>query len=169
MQNRKLDESLMKEIRGILKNYGYKNPVSLDFVNSTLAESTDLESPGDIKDSKIGVTGFPSQMDLIDFEVGLKFTEEVKNLFGENLLKVILFGSRARGEAGKHSDYDFMVLVKSSEIDSWPLRAVELKKRVYADFPPMDIMVLTLEEFKNKFFFREAVEKEGVVFFGQTD
>lgn len=43
------------------------------------------------------------------------FLRELKNLlaanFGGDIKDVILFGSRARGEAHKHSDYDILIIL----------------------------------------------------------
>ena len=62
--------------------------------------------------------------------------------------KIILFGSQARGTAGPHSDYDFMIVVDESfskhrsrrdEVAkiSWPLSALGF---------PTDILIFSVEE-----------------------
>lgn len=38
--------------------------------------------------------------------------DRVRNSFGDNLKKIILYGSRARGDHHEYSDYDILVLVK---------------------------------------------------------
>ena len=38
--------------------------------------------------------------------------DRVINSFGDNLKKIILYGSRARGDHHEYSDYDILVLVK---------------------------------------------------------
>ena len=43
------------------------------------------------------------------------FTEKLKEREGDNLLRVILFGSVARGDSRKDSDLDVFVLVKKGE------------------------------------------------------
>jgi len=40
-----------------------------------------------------------------------EFARELKKVLGAHLQEVILFGSRARGEAVEGSDYDFVVVV----------------------------------------------------------
>ena len=40
----------------------------------------------------------------------LEFTEKVKSILGKNLLKVILYGSYARGDYTEYSDIDLMLL-----------------------------------------------------------
>jgi predicted nucleotidyltransferase len=55
-------------------------------------------------------------------------------LLADNAAKVILFGSRARGDAAKDSDWDFLVLTQQANTDALAdklrkimLREVELK------------------------------------------
>jgi predicted nucleotidyltransferase len=43
--------------------------------------------------------------------VALEFARLVRSRLGERVRKIILFGSRARGEARPHSDYDVVVVV----------------------------------------------------------
>ena len=43
-----------------------------------------------------------------------KFVEEVQQLLGERLKKIILYGSYARGDYNKNSDVDIMVLTDLS-------------------------------------------------------
>jgi predicted nucleotidyltransferase len=45
------------------------------------------------------------------------FLERLKNLEGENLLRVVLFGSVARGDAQEDSDVDVFVLVEKGTRD----------------------------------------------------
>ncbi|MFB5762296.1 nucleotidyltransferase domain-containing protein [Paenibacillus medicaginis] len=101
--------------------------------------------------------------------IAKKISAEIERILGDNLLRVILFGSRARGDFGKNSDYDFMVLVKDTSISSWPLRTIDLRKQFTEEFPSVDILVLTSEEFEEKFLFSEDVKKEGIVLYGQAD
>lgn len=44
-----------------------------------------------------------------------RFVESCRNLLGEQLLSIVLFGSTARGEAGKGSDIDLLVMLRSLE------------------------------------------------------
>lgn len=43
------------------------------------------------------------------------YTEEIKNIYGQHLLKVLLYGSYARGEENSSSDVDIMILVDLDE------------------------------------------------------
>lgn len=45
------------------------------------------------------------------------FLSELKNYFGVHLQKVILFGSRARGDASSESDYDLLLIFDSSDAE----------------------------------------------------
>jgi len=42
-----------------------------------------------------------------------EFVEDCKKKFGENLVSVVLFGSRIKGYAREHSDYDLLVIAKN--------------------------------------------------------
>lgn len=44
-----------------------------------------------------------------------EFTKDMKQLFGKELSKVIIYGSYARGDYTKDSDVDVMILVKTPE------------------------------------------------------
>ena len=49
--------------------------------------------------------------------VVIDFTEELKKQIPSYLKNVALYGSRARGDNKKYSDYDFMVLLKEKNED----------------------------------------------------
>jgi predicted nucleotidyltransferase len=80
--------------------------------------------------------------------------KELKKLliahFGENIKEVILFGSRAKGTAGKYSDYDVLVIVKQDY--DWHFRneilhvvyKMELEKDIL-----IDIHLLSINEVSN--------------------
>lgn len=44
----------------------------------------------------------------------LEFKSRLKSILGDNLTKLILFGSRARKEHDESSDYDLLVLLKDN-------------------------------------------------------
>ncbi|ODS38163.1 MAG: hypothetical protein A7316_00235 [Candidatus Altiarchaeales archaeon WOR_SM1_86-2] len=77
--------------------------------------------------------------------------------------KIILFGSRAKGEGIEGSDYDICVL--KSDV----ARRSNLEKRIYLKLfgigVPVDIIVETLERFKelkeNKFLIYHEIAKYG--------
>lgn len=45
------------------------------------------------------------------------FAQRVRELAGNKLLQLILYGSRARGDHNQHSDYDFLIVLSSEDID----------------------------------------------------
>jgi predicted nucleotidyltransferase len=42
-----------------------------------------------------------------------EFVEACKKKLGENLISIVLFGSRVKGYAGKDSDYDLLIIAKN--------------------------------------------------------
>jgi predicted nucleotidyltransferase len=48
--------------------------------------------------------------------VAVEFARLVRERLGPRVLKVVLFGSRARGEAREDSDYDFVVDRRSADV-----------------------------------------------------
>lgn len=53
----------------------------------------------------------------------VEFVEKSKELFGQNLVSVILYGSVARGTAKEHSDIDLLMIVRGL-----PKRSIERQK-----------------------------------------
>ena len=82
--------------------------------------------------------------------------------------KIILFGSCARGNAGKNSDIDLLI-VKKTDLDMHQ-RILEIQDIVPHNFP-LDIIVYTPEEFEenknNKWSFLYGVMKEGKIIYEQ--
>ncbi len=78
------------------------------------------------------------------------FDEAVIEEAGRRLLaaapaqtRVILFGSHARGEAGKHSDLDFLVI--EPEVENWASESVRLGRTLKGMLVPADIIVVSEE------------------------
>jgi len=44
------------------------------------------------------------------------YIEELRKIYGEHLQKIILYGSRARGDFREDSDYDIMILTDLDEL-----------------------------------------------------
>ncbi|MBD2848149.1 nucleotidyltransferase domain-containing protein [Paenibacillus sp. IB182496] len=90
--------------------------------------------------------------------------EFVHRVSGEPLVRrIILFGSKARGESTRDSDFDFVVLGDFTD-PSWPNRMSDLKARLgNLRTVGIDLLPLTEWELDNKFFFRDAVYQEGIV------
>ena len=47
------------------------------------------------------------------------FVRQLRDLLAEQLLDVVLFGSKARGDSGPWSDIDILIVV---QVEGWPLR-----------------------------------------------
>jgi predicted nucleotidyltransferase len=62
--------------------------------------------------------------------------------------KVFLFGSRANGNSQSHSDYDLMLIVKSSHL-SRRERMIKALKLIWGSGVATDIFVYTEDEFNN--------------------
>ena len=78
------------------------------------------------------------------------FDEAVIEEAGRRLLaaapaqtRVILFGSHARGEAGKHSDLGFLVI--EPEVENWASESVRLGRTLKGMLVPADIIVVSEE------------------------
>jgi len=80
-----------------------------------------------------------------------KIINQVFEEKGIEVERIILFGSRARGEYEALSDYDIFVVIKE-DIDNLEKR--KLKKEIYRSlhsafpFSPFDIIVKTKKEFE---------------------
>ena len=103
------------------------------------------------------------------------FLERLQEREGNNLLRVILFGSVARGEAGEDSDVDILVLVEDGEGLDLLDRIVEISAE--ADLEAGEFrthlspLAYCLEEFNKKqdvvpFFWN--IEKDGIVIYDKT-
>jgi predicted nucleotidyltransferase len=84
--------------------------------------------------------------------------------------RILLFGSRAQGNARADSDFDLMI-----EMDT-DLRPMERARRVYRLFGPrrwsMDVVVYTPQEVRERRNYRNslihAIEREGQVLYVQS-
>lgn len=83
--------------------------------------------------------------------------------------RVYLFGSRARGEAGAHSDYDLLVVVASSDEPSY--RVAQRAHSLLWDLgTAADILVWTREAFNGRLHLKASlpatVVREGALVYG---
>lgn len=81
--------------------------------------------------------------------------------------RIILFGSRARGDADIDSDYDFLVIMDS---DVKPLRrGLMARQKGLVPGVPMDFMVRTPEEWDRGFPLKKEIASEGKIVFERGD
>jgi predicted nucleotidyltransferase len=93
------------------------------------------------------------------------FKLEVKKALGERLDRVVLFGSRARGEAEPDSDFDFLVTVQRLEKqDRNRVREIASDLSLERD-TVITVLLLPTEDFREDryFFLYEHIQKEGQV------
>lgn len=98
----------------------------------------------------------------------VSYNRELKQLFGENLEKVILFGSYARGDYSRSSDIDIMILVNIQ-----PEKICDYADKVYdftydfeqehgIEINPCIQNIDTYNHWKGVYPFFVNIEKEGV-------
>ena len=58
-------------------------------------------------------------MNVIEMPVVKDVSAALRQLYGERLSKIILYGSYARGDQHEESDIDFLVLLKDQEVSSY--------------------------------------------------
>ena len=82
--------------------------------------------------------------------------------------RIILFGSRARGEEDEHSDYDVIVIKRTSR--SFVERLQEMVPYIIAFSRPAEILVYTPEEFERmgEFGLGWSVKNEGVLLYERS-
>ncbi|MCI0184650.1 hypothetical protein MM817_02947 [Acidibacillus sp. S0AB] len=81
--------------------------------------------------------------------------------------RIILFGSRARGDAGIDSDYDFLVIMDSDIKPS--RRGLMARQKGLVPGVPMDFMVRTPEEWDRGFPLKKEITAEGKIVFERGD
>lgn len=102
-------------------------------------------------------------MDKHSIKIAKEFFKRIKKRF--DVQQLILFGSRARGDNFKHSDYDFIVVSKKFKDQKFVLRPSDFYD-YWDKKEDLEIICYTPEEFERKKrqigIVRTAVE-EGVV------
>ncbi len=77
------------------------------------------------------------------------FVERLKNGFGEDLIGIILFGSRARGDEQQGSDYDIFLI-----LDTLPKKPIERQRIIIGKIKKkgsVNIIARTRDEFESSF------------------
>lgn len=97
-----------------------------------------------------------------------EYVEAVKNIYGSNLKRIILYGSYARGEATESSDIDIMILVSLDDlsIKNYSDKLSDITFDINLDNDLMIMPIVKNEEHFNKWIgaypFYRNVDKEGV-------
>ena len=69
------------------------------------------------------------------------------DVLGDRLERIILFGSRARGEGTKHSDYDVLVILKDAPSVEEEMELFdEMTGRLAKHLIPADIVIVSKDE-----------------------
>lgn len=93
-----------------------------------------------------------------------KFKREAKRLNGDNLKKIVLFGSYARGEAKKGSDIDMILIFQrepSAEIKN-RIREISNSLSLQYDVVIAEFLITQSEFQRYKTPFLLSVKKEGI-------
>ncbi len=91
----------------------------------------------------------------------------LRNIFGEDILRIVLYGSVARNEAGAESDIDIAIIVKKDmdevtkdKFISW---SADMDLRYDRIFSIVDIREDKMKKWGDMLPFYKNVQKEGVV------
>ncbi len=94
------------------------------------------------------------------------FVEELRNRLGNEIIKIVLFGSKIRGDFSEESDIDIFILVKEKTSSIMDKVGDLTADYIFDNDLPLSPVLYDLFEYqKNKelgSFFFETVEKEGI-------
>ena len=94
------------------------------------------------------------------------FIRTIQQRFPDKIERVIVYGSKARGDAGPDSDLDVLVVLKDDTVSRADVRLIGYELALQTDVVP-SILVYTIQELEqrreHRSVFIEAVEREGVV------
>ena len=98
-------------------------------------------------------------------EVLKRFKAEVKKVFGERLDRVVLFGSRSRGDADPDSDFDLLVTAESLD-EADQKRVFDIAADLSLEYGTvLAVLVVPTNDFTEDryFYLYENIQKEGQV------
>jgi predicted nucleotidyltransferase len=98
-------------------------------------------------------------------EIVQRFKERVTEILGARLDRIVLFGSRARGDAEEDSDFDFLVTVKNPEVDDKD-RVRQIAWELSLEYATVitPLVILSEDFVEEKYFYlHENIHKEGRV------
>lgn len=98
----------------------------------------------------------------------VKLLREILKDLGVNVCKIVLFGSRARGDYANDSDYDFLIIVENSMSLSEKRRNTSfIRMRMAENNIAVDVFLKDITDYEN---YKDVVgslcyevEKEGIV------
>lgn len=98
-----------------------------------------------------------------------KFRQLLIDRIGENLISLVLFGSVARGAAGKESDIDLLIILKDAPDVYYkrlePVIDIELKLRQEGLAPIFSCIILSMEEAKeNRNIFLDMIDSSTILY-----
>jgi predicted nucleotidyltransferase len=102
------------------------------------------------------------------FEIVKEISESLKQVYGDKLKQVILYGSYARGTADENSDVDLLILVDAnqSELNLYEEKLSDVSTSFALQylkvFSLMDISYKEYNFWKKDLPFYKNVEKEGI-------
>ena len=94
------------------------------------------------------------------------FVHAIRQRFPDKIEQVIIYGSKARGDARADSDLDVLVVVSDHSVSKESIRLIGYELALLTDVVP-SILVYTSEELqqrkRDRSVFVEVVEREGVM------
>lgn len=106
-------------------------------------------------------------------KIKMEAPDMVRNFMEKDLVKVILYGSCARGDYKASSDVDIALLMRGSRTDSWKYTdqidetATELASRYFAVVNFVLLPYYEFEEKKSWYGYFKNIEQEGILLYGQ--
>lgn len=101
-----------------------------------------------------------------------KIVDKYQKIFGNNLKKIILYGSYARGDYNEESDFDVLLLVSNprNQLDDYNEINAEASCDITLEYGILISPIIENEEFYNEYadvspFFKN-VQKDGVMIYG---
>ncbi|MBN2980093.1 nucleotidyltransferase domain-containing protein [Cohnella algarum] len=142
----KVPQEIRDKLQKLFNEYGLNEGyLYVDLSSGDVELRTNKASPEDLRLAKI-IAGIYAERDP------------------ENIEKIVLFGSRARGDSGASSDFDILILVQE---DSKDIRSnIRAGRRHSSKFPivDLDLIICTDEDFKKSKIY-ESVLKEGILLY----